>query len=59
MPSQLSLDVAPPDDPDLERWSGLPDGAREQVLVLLARLIARELLADDQADVQVDVQVGR
>lgn len=59
MPSQLSLDVAPPDDPDLERWSGLPDGAREQVLALLARLIARELLADEPTDAPSDVQVGR
>jgi hypothetical protein len=50
MPSQLSLDVAPTHDPALQRWSTLPGPAREQVLVLLARLIAREVLAAEEAD---------
>lgn len=50
MPSQLSLNVDPIDGPAVERWSTLPGPAREQVLVLLARLIAREVLAVEEAD---------
>jgi hypothetical protein len=50
MPSQLSLNVDPIDGPAAERWSTLPGPAREQVLVLLARLIAREVLAVEEAD---------
>jgi hypothetical protein len=30
-----------------ERWNGLPDDVRRQVLTLLARLIARGVVADD------------
>jgi hypothetical protein len=45
MPAQLALEVNPQRDSIEERWSGLPAVAREQVLVLLARLIAREVLA--------------
>jgi hypothetical protein len=29
----------------MQRWGGLPPVAREQVLVLLARLIARDVLS--------------
>lgn len=49
MPAQLVLQV----DPDVvsgeDRWQALPAAAREQVLVLLARLIAREVLAAEEA----------
>jgi hypothetical protein len=30
-----------------ERWNGLPDDVRRQVLTLLARLIARGVVAED------------
>jgi hypothetical protein len=30
-----------------DRWNGLPDDVRRQVLTLLARLIARGVVADD------------
>jgi hypothetical protein len=45
VPAQLALEVDPNRDSIEDRWSGLPAVAREQVLVLLARLIAREVLA--------------
>lgn len=47
MPAQLALEVNPQRDSIEERWSGLPAVVREQVLVLLARLIAREVLASE------------
>jgi hypothetical protein len=43
--AQLALEVGPQRDMIEDRWSGLPAVVREQVLVLLARLIAREVLA--------------
>lgn len=47
MPAQLSLEVDPTHDADTRRWSTLPAATREQLLVLLARLIAGELFAED------------
>jgi hypothetical protein len=47
-PVQLSLTLsssAVPRGPQV--WALLPDAARQQVLVLLARLIARGVIADD------------
>jgi hypothetical protein len=48
-PVQLSL-IAPTGEARsrAELWALLPQAAREQVLVLLARLIARGVLVDDQ-----------
>jgi hypothetical protein len=47
-PSQLSLTLSPDEVlRGLQLWTALPDAAREQVLVLLARLIARGVIADD------------
>jgi hypothetical protein len=46
-PSQLSLTLSSsrvPHGPQV--WALLPDAARQQVLVLLARLIARGVIAD-------------
>lgn len=48
MPAQLSLDVDAAQEGAAERWSSLPAATREQLLVLLARLIARELVADQE-----------
>jgi hypothetical protein len=48
MPSQLSLDVDPALAVGAERWSLLPTATREQLLVLLARMIARELVTGDE-----------
>jgi hypothetical protein len=48
MPSQLSLDVDPALAVGAERWSSLPTATREQLLVLLARMIARELVTGDE-----------
>jgi hypothetical protein len=48
MPSQLSLDLDPALEAGVERWSALPSATREQLLVLLARMIARELVAGDE-----------
>lgn len=45
MPAQLVLQVDPGGASGQDRWMMLPAAAREQVLVLLARLIAREVLA--------------
>jgi hypothetical protein len=48
-PAQLSLILPTGQVPGgLELWAGLPDATREQVLVLLARLIARSVIADDR-----------
>jgi len=38
-------------DPDL-RWQELPETARMQVLALLARLIARSVLAGQEAGIE-------
>lgn len=48
MPSQLSLDVDPALEVGAERWSALPAATREQLLVLLARMITRELVAGEE-----------
>jgi hypothetical protein len=48
MPAQLSLDVDPALEVAAERWSTLPAATREQLLVLLARLIARELVTGEE-----------
>ena len=45
-PSQLTLSSGEVPR-GLQLWIALPDAAREQVLVLLARLIARGVIADD------------
>jgi hypothetical protein len=34
----------------IDRWGGLPEATREQILALLARLIARCVLVDDAVD---------
>jgi hypothetical protein len=50
-PAQLSLTLSlggVPRGPQL--WTALPDAAREQVLVLLARLIARGVIADEDQE---------
>jgi hypothetical protein len=48
-PVQLSLIPPSGGAPGgLELWAALPRPTREQVLVLLARLIARSVIADDQ-----------
>jgi hypothetical protein len=47
MPAQLALEVDPDAAVGEARWSALSPAAREQVLVLLARLIAREILTDE------------
>jgi hypothetical protein len=49
---QLALDVDPDAASGQDRWSGLTPAAREQVLVLLARLIAREVIAAAEEAVQ-------
>ena len=47
-PAQLSLTLSPGEVArGLQLWIALPDAAREQVLVLLARLITRGAIADD------------
>jgi hypothetical protein len=49
VPRQLSLEVeADGSVAGRDRWSLLPDAARTQVLALLARLIARGVLADEE-----------
>lgn len=48
MPAQLSLQVDPDPPVGEQRWTALPPSAREQALVLLARLIARGVLADEE-----------
>ena len=45
-PCQMSLQLVS-DHGASERWHGLPDDVRRQVLTLLARLIARGVVADD------------
>jgi hypothetical protein len=50
-PSQRSLMVPPGEVPrGLPLWTALPDAAREQVLVLLARLIARGVIATEDQE---------
>jgi hypothetical protein len=48
MPAQLSLEVDPAQPVGEQGWTALSPAAREQVLVLLARLIARGVLVDDE-----------
>lgn len=45
VPTQLALDVDPDADASTRRWADLPPVARDRVLVLLARLIAQDVLA--------------
>lgn len=45
MPTQLALEVDPSARTASQQWRCLPDATRQEVLVLLARLIARDLLA--------------
>jgi len=47
---QLSLGVGSACVPAAERWARLPEEARAAVLTLLARLIARGVLAEDPAE---------
>jgi hypothetical protein len=50
-PAQLSLTLSSSQVPrDAQVWALLPDAARQQVLVLLARLIARGVIADDHEE---------
>ncbi len=50
-PAQLSLTLSPGEMArGLQLWTALPDAAREQVLVLLARLIARGVIADEDQE---------
>jgi hypothetical protein len=49
VPAQLTLDVDPGPDASAGRWADLPPATREQVLVLLARLIAHDVLAAGEA----------
>lgn len=50
-PAQLSLTFSPGEMVrGLQLWTALPDAAREQVLVLLARLIARGVIADEDQE---------
>jgi hypothetical protein len=44
---QLALFAGPP-GPAAGHWDGLPEQARAEVLVLLARLIARGVVAGDE-----------
>jgi len=44
---QLALFSGPP-GPAAGHWDGLPEQARAEVLVLLARMIARGVLAGDE-----------
>jgi hypothetical protein len=46
VPAQLAMEVDADTASGPDRWSRLPASAREQVLVLLARLIAREVLVE-------------
>lgn len=48
-PVQLALPMPDAADPD-QRWQDLPEMTRVQVLGLLARLIARSVLAGQEAD---------
>lgn len=50
-PVQLSLTLSPGEVVrGLELWALLPSVTREQVLVLLARLIARGVIADEDQE---------
>jgi hypothetical protein len=48
VPVQLALPLPDGGGPDL-RWQELPEATRVQVLALLARLIARSVLAGQEA----------
>jgi hypothetical protein len=48
VPVQLALPLPDAAGPDL-RWQELPEATRLQVLALLARLIARSVLAGQEA----------
>jgi hypothetical protein len=48
VPVQLALPMSDAADPD-QRWQELPEMTRVQVLGLLARLIARSVLAGQEA----------
>ena len=45
-PCQMALQLVSDHDGP-QRWNGLPDDVRRQVLTLLARLIARGVVAED------------
>lgn len=50
-PLQLSLTLSSSEVPHGPQvWALLPDAARQQVLVLLARLIARGVIAEDHEE---------
>jgi hypothetical protein len=49
-PTQLSLDLDGVAPTPSQQWSMLPETARERVLVLLARLIARGVLDKEDSD---------
>ena len=52
-PVQLALLTEPGHSTPADRWSRLPEATRADVLVLLARLIARGVLVDDAGDASV------
>ena len=45
-PCQMALQLVSEQDAP-QRWNGLPDDVRRQVLTLLARLIARGVVAEE------------
>ncbi len=47
-PVQLELDLLDMPTAPCERWSALPEQRRAEVLVLLARLIARGVLIEEE-----------
>lgn len=50
-PAQLPLALEGADDGPASRWASLPEAARQQALVLLARLIAKGVIdGEDEAD---------
>lgn len=45
----VQLQLVPPAAPaPSELWAGLPDATKDRVLALLARLVMRGVLADDE-----------
>jgi hypothetical protein len=50
-PAQLPLALEGTEDGPASRWSSMPEAARQQALVLLARLIAKGVIdSEDVAD---------
>lgn len=49
-PTQLPLDLDGVGELPVEVWWAMPEDARERVLVLLARLIARGVIEKEEAE---------